>query len=56
MNYQRTHYVGGPRLDTPTAAERAAAIQANLRKLREAPKPEHDEIHNPYDFDDSERH
>ena len=51
-----SRYVGGPRLDTPSTAERAAAIRARLAQLREAPKPEHDDIHNPYDFDDSERY
>jgi hypothetical protein len=56
LMYQRTRFVGGPKLDTPTTAQRAEAIKANLRKLREAPKLEHDDIHNPYDFDDSERY
>lgn len=57
MNYQRTRFVGGPKLDAPTTAQRAEAIKANLRKLREeTPKPEHEDIHNPYDFDDSERY
>ena len=55
MNYHRTRYVGGPKLDTPTTAERADALKARLAQLR-GPQPEHDDISNPYDFDDSERY
>lgn len=55
MNYHRTRYVGGPKLDTLTTAERADALKARLAQLR-GPQPEHDDISNPYDFDDSERH
>lgn len=57
MNYQRTRYVGGPRLGTSSTTERGEAIKARLLELRgEAPRPKHDDIHNPYDFDDSERY
>lgn len=55
MNYQRTRYIGGPKLDTPTTAQRRDALQARLAQLR-GTDPRHDDIHNPYDFDDSERY
>lgn len=54
-SYSRTRYVGGPRLDEPTTAERAEALKSRLTQLR-GPDPKHDDIHNPYDFDDSERY
>lgn len=34
MNYQRTRYVGGPKLDTPGTADRADALKARLAQLR----------------------
>ena len=56
MNYYRTRYVGGPKQDgLPTTAERAEMLRARLAQLR-GPQPKHDDIHNPYDFDDSERY
>lgn len=56
--YSRTRYVGGPKLDTPTTAERAEALKARLDQLRNgaATDPKYDDIHNPYDMDDDERH
>lgn len=54
MNYQRTRYVGGPKLATPTTAERADALKARLQQLRG--DRDVTDIHNPYDFDDSERY
>lgn len=54
MNYHRTRYVGGPKLDTPTTAERAEMLRKRIAELTTDPR--HDDIHNPYDFDDSERH
>lgn len=54
QTYRRTRYIGGPKLDTPTTAERAAALKTRLAELK--PDPRHDDIHNPYDFDDSERY
>lgn len=56
MNLHRARYVGGPKLDTLSTQQRADAIRARLVQLREQPKPEHDDIYNPYDFDDSERY
>jgi hypothetical protein len=47
-------YVGGPRLDTPATPDRADLLKARLAQLR--PEPKHDDISNPYDFDDSERY
>ena len=52
MNYHRTRYVGGPKLDTPTTADRENALRERMAQL----KPKHDDISNPYDFDDSERY
>lgn len=34
MDYQRTRYTGGPKLATPTTAERADALKARLDQLR----------------------
>lgn len=64
MNYHRTRYVGGPKMDTPTTAERADALRERMAQLRNqvpvtvtaAASREHDDIFNPYDFDDSERY
>lgn len=57
MQYHRSRYVGGPKLDTPTTAERRDALNARLAQLRgETVDRKYDDIHNPYDFDDSERY
>jgi len=56
-SYHRTRYVGGPKLDTPSTAQRADMLKARLAQLRPvAPEAKYDDIHNPYDFDDSERY
>jgi hypothetical protein len=57
MQYYRSRYVGGPKLDTPTTAQRADMLKARLAELRgETVDRKYDDIHNPYDFDDSERY
>ena len=57
MQYYRSRYVGGPKLDTATTAERREMLQARLAQLRgETADRKYDDIHNPYDFDDSERY
>lgn len=55
VNHHRTRYVGGPKLDTPTTAQRADALKARMQQLRNG-NLRHDDIHNPYDMDDDERH
>lgn len=57
QHYPR-RYVGGPKLDTATTAERRDALQARLAQLRGTVPADrkYDDIHNPYDMDDDERH
>jgi hypothetical protein len=51
-SYTRTRYVGGPKLDDASTADRARMLRERLAQLRETEPA----TTNIYDFDDSERY